>query len=60
MCSHLVVLNRGSVVASGPNGEMQAGYAGQSLEAGFMQLTEQVDAEAIAENIASAALAPAR
>ena len=56
MCSHLVVLKRGSVVASGPIGEMQAGFAGHSLEAGFMQLTEQVDAEAIAQNIAAAAL----
>jgi len=60
MCSHLVVLNRGSVAASGPIGEMQAGFAGHSLEAGFMQLTEQVDAGRIAENIAAAALAPAR
>ena len=60
MCTHLVVLNRGSVVASGPIGEMQAGFAGHSLEAGFMQLTEQVDAGRIAENIAAAALAPAR
>jgi ABC-2 type transport system ATP-binding protein len=58
MCSHLVVLKRGSIVASGPIGEMQAGFAGHSLEAGFMQLTEQVDAGRIAENIAAAALAP--
>jgi ABC-2 type transport system ATP-binding protein len=60
MCTHLVVLKRGSVVAAGPIGEMQAGFTGQSLEAGFMQLTEQVDAERVAENIAAAALAPAR
>jgi ABC-2 type transport system ATP-binding protein len=60
MCTHLVVLNRGSVVAAGPIGEMQAGFAGQSLEAGFLQLTEQVDAGRIAESIAAAALAPVR
>ena len=60
MCTHLVVLKRGSVVAAGPIGEMQAGFNEQSLAAGFMQLTEQVDAERIAENIAAAALAPAR
>jgi hypothetical protein len=55
MCTHLVALNRRSVVAAGPIGEMQAGFAGQSLEAGFMQLTEQVDAGRIAESIAAAA-----
>jgi ABC-2 type transport system ATP-binding protein len=60
MCTHLVVLKRGSVVAAGPIGEMQAGFAGQSLEEGFMQLTEQVDAGRIAADIAAAALAPAR
>jgi hypothetical protein len=47
-------------VAAGPIGEMQAGFAGQSLEAGFLQLTEQVDAGRIAESIAAAALAPVR
>jgi ABC-2 type transport system ATP-binding protein len=60
MCSHLVVLNRGGVVASGPIGEMQAGFAGNSLEAGFMQLTEQVDIGQIAGELAAAVLAPTR
>lgn len=60
MCSHLVLLKRGVVVGSGPIGEMQAGFAGHSLEAGFMQLTEQVDIGRIAENLAAAVLAPAR
>jgi ABC-2 type transport system ATP-binding protein len=60
LCSHLVVLKRGSVVGSGPIGEMQAGFEGQSLEAGFMQLTEQVDVERIAQNLAAAVLAPVR
>src|ERR1700730_2531850 len=35
LCTHLVVLKRGAVVGAGPIGEMQAGFAGQSLEAGF-------------------------
>jgi ABC-2 type transport system ATP-binding protein len=60
MCSHLVVLKRGGVVASGPIGEMQAGFAGNSLEAGFMQLTEQVDIGQIARELAAAVLAPTR
>jgi ABC-2 type transport system ATP-binding protein len=59
LCSHLVLLKRGSVVASGPIGEVEASFAGLGLEAGFMQLTEQVDAGHIAQNIVSAVLAPA-
>lgn len=57
LCTHLAVLKRGSIVASGSMEEMQAGFAGMSLEAGFMQLTEQVDADRIANEIVSAVLA---
>jgi ABC-2 type transport system ATP-binding protein len=56
LCSHLLVLNRGSVVASGSLEELRAGFAGLSLEAGFLQLTEQTDAESVAENILVAVL----
>ena len=49
------MLKRGAVVASGSIGEMHEGFAGLDLEAGFMQLTEQVDADHIAEDIAVAA-----
>lgn len=59
LCSHLVVLKRGHVVGSGSMAEMQAGFAGLGLEAGFMQLTEQVDADRIAQDIVSAVRAPA-
>jgi len=58
LCTHLAVLKRGSMVASGSMEEMQAGFAGLGLEAGFMQLTEQVDADRIAQNIVSAVRAP--
>ena len=58
LCSHLVVLKRGSVVASGSMEEMHAGFAGLGLEAGFMQLTEQVDIDGIAQDIVSAVGAP--
>ncbi|HEV2447967.1 MAG TPA: ABC transporter ATP-binding protein [Candidatus Sulfopaludibacter sp.] len=57
LCSHLLVLKRGSVVASGSMEEMHAGFAGLGLEAGFMQLTEQVDADRIAHDIVDAVLA---
>ena len=60
LCSHLVVLKGGAVVASGSIQEVSAGFAGLGLEAGFMQLTEQVDADGIAQDIVSAAVAPAR
>jgi ABC-2 type transport system ATP-binding protein len=59
LCSHLLVLKRGSVVASGTMEEMHVGFAGLGLEAGFMQLTEQVDAEGIAQDIVAAVRAPA-
>jgi ABC-2 type transport system ATP-binding protein len=59
VCTHLLVLKRGSVVPSGSMEEMRAGFAGLSLEAGFMQLTEQVDAERIAGEIVAAVRAPA-
>ena len=39
--------------------EMHAGFAGASLEAGFMQLTEQMDIDGVAEDIVSAVGAPA-
>jgi ABC-2 type transport system ATP-binding protein len=58
LCTHLVVLNRGSVVASGSMEEMHAGFGGVGLEAGFMQLTEQVDAGRMADEIVAAVLAP--
>lgn len=57
LCTHLVVLNRGSVAASGLIGEMHAGFAGLDLEAGFMQLTEQVDVDHVARNIVAAVAA---
>src|SRR5262249_46232204 len=60
LCSHLVVLKKGAVVAAGTMEEMHAGFGGLGLEAGFMQLTEQVDADQIAQEIVSAVCAPAR
>ena len=58
LSTHLMVLKRGCVVAAGSMEEMHAGFAGLGLEAGFMQLTEQVDADGIAQDIVSAVRAP--
>jgi ABC-2 type transport system ATP-binding protein len=57
LCSHLVVLKQGAVVASGSMEEMHAGFGSLGLEAGFMQLTEQVDTARIAGEIVAAVLA---
>jgi ABC-2 type transport system ATP-binding protein len=54
LCTHLTVLKNGAVVGSGSMQDMHAGFGGVGLEQGFMQLTEQVDADAIATNIVAA------
>ncbi len=57
LCTHLTVLRQGAVVASGSMEQMRAGFGGLGLEEGFMQLTEQVDADAIATDIVAAVAA---
>jgi hypothetical protein len=52
-----VLLKKGSVVASGTLEEVRDGFEGLGLEAGFMQITEQTDAERMAQNILSAVAA---
>ena len=59
LCSHLVLLKRGTVAGCGSMEQMHAGFAGLGLEAGFMQLTEQVDADGIAQDIVAAVRATA-
>ena len=54
LCTHLLLLKKGNVVVSGPFDELQSAFAGMGLEGGFMQLTEQVDAARIADNIVAA------
>jgi len=64
LCTHLLLLRHGSVVAAGTIEEMRAGPAGSagdlSLETRVMRLTEQVDADEIAQHLLAAAMAPAR
>jgi ABC-2 type transport system ATP-binding protein len=59
LCSHLVLLKKGSVAASGPMREVRASFNGLGLEAGLMQLTEQGDADGIAREIVAAVRAEA-
>lgn len=60
VCTHLVVLRAGQVVSAGSADEMRARFAGLNLEAGFLQLTDQVDTDAVARTIVEAAVAFAR
>ncbi|HUB34358.1 MAG TPA: ABC transporter ATP-binding protein [Bryobacteraceae bacterium] len=53
LCTHLTVLKRGAVVAAGSMDEVRAGFGGIEMEAAFMQLTEQTDAERMARNFIS-------
>jgi ABC-2 type transport system ATP-binding protein len=58
LCTHLVLLRRGSVVAFGAMEEIRAQGLQPALEQTFLQLTEDVDADRIAANIVAAAAAP--
>jgi ABC-2 type transport system ATP-binding protein len=57
LCTHLAVLKKGAIVASGTMDEMRAGFGGLGLEDAFMQLTEQSDVDRIAGEIVSAVAA---
>ncbi len=57
LCTHLAVLKKGAIVASGTMGEMRAGFGGLGLEDAFMQLTEQSDVDRVAGEIVSAVAA---
>ncbi len=60
VCSHLLVLRQGSVVAYGSLEEIRAGASRMALEDTFLQLTEQADADRIARDIVAAVSAPCR
>jgi ABC-2 type transport system ATP-binding protein len=57
LCSHLTILKKGAVVASGTMDQMHAGFGGVGLEEGFMQLTEHADVDAMATEIVAAVAA---
>ena len=54
VCSHLVILCRGLVVAHGSIDEIRASTLTPALEDMFLHLTEQVDADTVAANILAA------
>jgi ABC-2 type transport system ATP-binding protein len=55
LCTHLAVLKRGAMIASSSVCEMRAEFGELDFEAGFMQLTEQVDVDDVARSIVAAA-----
>lgn len=54
VCSHLLILRRGIVVAHGSMEEIRSGTLMPALEDTFLHLTEQVDADKVAGNILAA------
>ncbi len=54
LCSHMIVLKRGSVAGAGSVEDLHTSFEGMGLEDGFMQLTEQLDVDASAQNIVAA------
>lgn len=58
ICTHLVLLRKGEVVAYDATGEIRRQGLAPALEEAFLQLTEHVDADALATNIVAAVRAP--
>lgn len=58
VCSHLIVLRHGAVVAYGRMEEIRNSTSLTALEDTFLRLTEQADADRIARNIVAAVHAP--
>ena len=54
VCSHLLILRRGVVVAHGSIDEIRSGTLMPALEDTFLHLTEQVDADKVAGSILAA------
>jgi ABC-2 type transport system ATP-binding protein len=54
VCSHLLVLRKGDVIASGEAAAIQSGIGRSSLEATFMQLVEESDPVVIARDVVGA------
>ena len=53
VCSHLLILRKGNVIASGTTASIQKNIEQRSLERTFMHLVEDVDAEKITRDIVS-------
>ena len=59
LCTHLVLLRKGAVVAYGSIDEIRAKGLAPALEDAFLQLTEHLDAPQVAASIVAAVHAPA-
>lgn len=51
VCSHLLILRRGDVIASGPTESIQQNANHSSLEQAFMHLTEEADTDQVSSEI---------
>ena len=60
VCTHLVLLDKGSVVAYDAIDEIRSKGLVPALEEAFLQLTKHLDADALAVKIVAAAGAPSR
>ena len=58
ICTHLVLLRKGSVAAYGAIGEIRSAGLAPALEDAFLQLTEPLDADRVASSIVAAIHAP--
>ncbi len=58
ICTHLVLLRKGEVVAYDATDEIRNKGLAPALEEAFLQLTEHVDADTLAANIVAAVRAP--
>lgn len=54
VCSHLLILRRGDVIASGPTEEIQQNANNLSLERTFMHLVEEADTDQVSSDIVDA------
>ena len=60
LCTHLMLLKKGTIAASGMMEDVRSRFEREGLEAGVMHLTEQPDVDRIAEEIVAAVFARAR
>lgn len=59
ICTRLIILRRGKVVASGSIEEIERSLKTSGIEGAFLQLADQSDTDALARNIVDAIHAPA-
>jgi ABC-2 type transport system ATP-binding protein len=58
ICSHLIILRKGQVIAHGTTGEVREEIGKPSLEGVFLQLVAEGDVAKVAEEIADVVSSP--